>query len=52
MNKKIKPVLRVYWRGMLGTVLASGAREYFVAFDEYCQYIPKWQCALVYGRTA
>jgi hypothetical protein len=49
MNKKTKKTIRVWWKGMLGTVLAAGRFNYFVVFGEYCQFVPKDECSLVYG---
>jgi hypothetical protein len=46
---KIREVKRVVWKGMLGTVIATGRTEYLVAFQNACQYVPKDQCELVYG---
>ncbi len=50
MNKKAKETLRVWWNGMLGTVLVTGNRNHFVVFGEYCQFVPKDKCTLVYGH--
>lgn len=49
MNTRVKEVKRVWWKGMLGTVLATGKNDYYVAFKQACQFVPKDQCELVYG---
>lgn len=50
MNQmRVREVKRVWWNGMLGTVLATGRSEYLVAFGQACQYVPKDKCELVYG---
>ena len=46
---QIREITRVVWKGMLGTVLATTRTEYFVAFQQACQYVPKEDCTLVYG---
>lgn len=46
---RFREITRVVWKGMLGTVLATTRNEYFVAFQQACQYVPKEDCILVYG---
>ena len=46
---QIREITRVVWKGMLGTVLATTRTEYFVAFQQACQYVPKEDCILAYG---
>jgi len=50
MEVRIRKRQRVLWKGMIGTVLSSGRSEYLVAFKLVCQYVPKNQCELVYGK--
>jgi len=49
MEVRIREKRRVLWKGMIGTILASGRSEYLVAFNLVCQFVPKNQCELVYG---
>lgn len=50
MTNTVNEKARVWWKGMLGTVLAKGGSSYYVVFGDHCQFVPISECTVIIGK--
>lgn len=41
---------RIWWKGMMGTVLATGKETYFAVFGGTCQFVPIKECVVISNK--
>ena len=50
MSETVNNNARIWWKGMMGTVLATGRETYFAVFGDRCQFVPINQCVVVSSK--